>query len=100
MRGDVMIVVVVVSRGDRIHLEEEEEAVQASRPSWTFVLRASSVIVGSETDSIYVDSFDASFATHSVTTTDRVGLQLLLLQPHLRLCFRRRLHQSTPARVS
>ena len=95
-----MIVVVVVTRGDQIHLEEEEEAVQASRPSWTFVLRASSVIVASETGLIYVDSFDASFATLSVTTTDRASLQPLLLRPRLLLCFRRRPYLSTPARVS
>ena len=99
-----MIVVVVVTRGDRIHLEEEEEAVQALRPSWTFVLHASSVIVGSETDSIYVDSFNASFGTRSTMATDRVSLQLLLLQPPLLLCLRyhqtRFLHLSTPACVS
>ena len=100
---DEMVVVVVVILADQIHLEEEEEAVQASRPSWTFVLRASSVIVASETDSIYVDSFGASFATRSVTSTDRVSLQLLLLRPHLHLCLRyhqTRFLQLTPARVS
>ena len=96
-----MIVVVVVTRGDRIHLEEEDEAVQGSRPSWTFVLHASSVIDGSgETGLIYVDSFNASFGTLSVTTTDRVSLRFLLLQPHLLQCFRHRLYLSTPARVS
>ena len=100
LRANVMVIVVVVTRGDRIQLEEEDEAVQASRPSWTFVLRASSVIVASETDSVYVDSFNASFGTLSVTTTDRVSLRFLLLQPHLLQCFRHRLYLSTPARVS
>ena len=84
---DEMVVVVVVILADHIHLEEEEEEedAQASHPSWTSVLRASSVIDDSgETGLIYVDSFNVFFGTRltiritTKTKTDHVVLHLLL----------------------
>ena len=94
-----MIVVVVVTRGDRIQLEEEDEAVQASRPSWTFALHVLSVIDGSgEADLIFVDSCNAFFGTLSITTTttDHVVLRLLLLRSAAFRLLRWRLHLLQP----